>query len=77
MAIAADTCRCSDELCDERPGCARWVLRDSGGPWTPHAWSLYPLPGGSGWEPQMVLDRSTPCPHRIPHDSEDTSCRPR
>lgn len=65
-----DVCRCHDELCDERHQCARWVLREDGGPRTPHSWSLYPLPDGNGWGPQMVLDRSAPCPARIDNGND-------
>lgn len=30
MSLPDDVCRCRDDSCPERFGCARWVERDSG-----------------------------------------------
>lgn len=65
-----DECRCHDEVCPDKRGCMRWIERERGGPRTPHSWSLYPLPGPS-WQPQMLLDRSAPCPYRIASGAQD------
>lgn len=42
-ALKPEICRCHDDCCAKRYGCARWVEREHGGPRTPHSWSLYQL----------------------------------
>ena len=68
MTLPDDICRCHDDACRKRYTCARWVHRESGGPRTPHSWSLYPfLHQVSGRS--LAADWPEPCEQMIeePH----------
>jgi hypothetical protein len=56
--LANDICRCHDEGCDDRRKCARYMLRNTGGPRTPNASTLFPV--------ECLLDE--PCPEMIPYE---------
>ncbi|MGE5153897.1 MAG: hypothetical protein ACM3ST_07765 [Bdellovibrio bacteriovorus] len=59
-----EICRCHDNRCQERHGCLRWAERETGGPRTPHSYSLYQ--GDGGWEPELPVPREEPCRDKIP-----------
>jgi len=64
MTVLDEICRCHDSCCQERQGCLRWTERETGGPRTPHAYTLYQ--GDGGWEPERPDPRSEPCREKIP-----------
>lgn len=62
--VLDEICRCHDSRCLERKRCLRWLERESGGPRTPHSYSLYQ--GVSAWDPEASGPRKEPCVERIP-----------
>lgn len=64
VTVLDEICRCHDDRCHERHCCLRWTERETGGPRTPHTYSLYQ--GDGGWLPELARPRQEPCLERIP-----------
>ena len=68
MPLLDDICRCHDDACTHRYGCARWIERGGGTRRTPHSWSLYPYVHNSTGH-SLAAEWPEPCENLIeaPH----------